>query len=398
MAVPTTFFADMVRETSLATGTGAIALAGALPGHRPFAGTVPVMTSFCYAIAGITQPDQWETGIGRMTAGGMLERMNVGASSAGGGAFTNFTPGLKSVALTVGAGWLNALNQPPQLADIAGLQGALDAKQASGSYAAAAHGHGLADVAGLQTALDGKQPLSTGHATDASFADTDLVTVRRGAAWVNIPAASLLRLGAGNDLRIATINPAVGVGERLSVKASATGAAIGGCSSNAAIETLGLWNDATSGNNKFVTFYSDAGGATRGSISFNRASGLTAYNTTSDRRAKDVLGPVEGAGAVIDALNPVTGRMKGARDARPMFVADEVEAVAPYAVTGAAGAVDEAGAPIFQQVDVSTLIPLMIAEMQALRARVAALESAFGESVRAKRRPSASSAASGGGA
>lgn len=43
------------------------------------------------------------------------------------------------------------------IADVTGLQTALDAKQPSGSYAAAVHTHAISDVTGLQTALDGKQ-------------------------------------------------------------------------------------------------------------------------------------------------------------------------------------------------------------------------------------------------
>lgn len=43
------------------------------------------------------------------------------------------------------------------IAEVTGLQTALDGKQASGSYAAAVHTHIIGDVTGLQTALDGKQ-------------------------------------------------------------------------------------------------------------------------------------------------------------------------------------------------------------------------------------------------
>lgn len=42
--------------------------------------------------------------------------------------------------------------------DVAGLQSALDSKQAAGSYAASVHGHIISDVTGLQTALNSKQP------------------------------------------------------------------------------------------------------------------------------------------------------------------------------------------------------------------------------------------------
>jgi hypothetical protein len=50
-----------------------------------------------------------------------------------------------------------ALSHSHIIADVTGLQTALDGKQAAGSYAAASHSHIIADVTGLQTALDGKQ-------------------------------------------------------------------------------------------------------------------------------------------------------------------------------------------------------------------------------------------------
>ena len=42
-----------------------------------------------------------------------------------------------------------------------------------------------------------------------------------------------------------------------------------------------------SGNNEFMRFYTDVAATQRGSISFNRAGTLTAYNTTSDQRLKE---------------------------------------------------------------------------------------------------------------
>lgn len=137
---------------------------------------------------------------------------------------------------------------------------------------------------------------------------------------------------------------------------------------------LFLWDTVTSGDSIFALFGTEGVFSSRGSITFNRGSGLTAYNTTSDYRAKIVLGPIEGAGDIIDALRPIMGRMKGASDARPMFVAHEVQQVAAYAVTGEKDAVDDAGKPVMQQMDASALIPLIIAELKHLRARVADLE------------------------
>jgi hypothetical protein len=127
----------------------------------------------------------------------------------------------------------------------------------------------------------------------------------------------------------------------------------------------------TTGNSLWQQFIAD-GASIRGSISYNRSGGLTAYNTTSDYRAKDILGPVVDSGALIDSVPVYTGKMKGATQERPMFVAHEVPA---YAHTGEKDAVDADGNPVYQQMDASALIPVMWAELQSLRARVAQLES-----------------------
>ncbi|NIJ39323.1 hypothetical protein FHR22_004070 [Sphingopyxis panaciterrae] len=162
--MPTPFFADLVRELCQEGGTGPLTPTGAVPGHRRFAGVVPVDTSFHYAIAGIAHPDQWEVGLGRIDGEGRLIRDSVAASSYA-GARVDFAIGLKTVALTVGAGWF----------------GAADAA------AAAVAG----DIAGLDAALAAKQPLSTGHADAATGTSEDKLTVRRGADWVNIPLSTL---------------------------------------------------------------------------------------------------------------------------------------------------------------------------------------------------------------
>ena len=139
--------------------------------------------------------------------------------------------------------------------------------------------------------------------------------------------------------------------------------------------TLDLWNASTSGDAVFAGFYTEATATGRGTISYNRVGGLVAYNTTSDYRAKDIIGPVQNPGATIDALKVYEGKMKGATQSRPMLVAHEAQAVAPYSVTGEKDAVNDKGEPVYQQMDVSSLVPLLLAEIQSLRARVAQLES-----------------------
>jgi hypothetical protein len=142
-----------------------------------------------------------------------------------------------------------------------------------------------------------------------------------------------------------------------------------------------IHNQGTSGDNTFIGFGTEAAFTFRGSISYNRAGGLVAYNTTSDYRAKDIAGPIEDASSTVLNLKPYMGTMKGATAERPMFVAHETQEVAPYAVTGEKDAVDAEGNPEYQQMDHSALVPLLTAALQEalteiadLKARVAALE------------------------
>lgn len=133
------------------------------------------------------------------------------------------------------------------------------------------------------------------------------------------------------------------------------------------------WNNATSGDNSFVAFGTENTYTVRGTISYNRGAGLTAYNTTSDRRAKTIYGPVTDSGQIVDELKVYECKMNWGTEIYPMMIADEMQIVVPYCVTGQPGAVNPDGSPKYQQVDYTALIPLLIAEIQSLRARVAAL-------------------------
>ena len=129
-------------------------------------------------------------------------------------------------------------------------------------------------------------------------------------------------------------------------------------------------NTAT-GSTSMIAFLSGPSTTTVGSITYNSGTGLTIYATTSDYRAKNITGAVNNSGALIDSTPVYMGKMKGATQERPMFIAHETP---EYAHTGEKDAVDADGNPVYQQMDASTLIPVMWAELQSLRARVAQLE------------------------
>ena len=185
------------------------------------------------------------------------------------------------------------------------------------------------------------------------------------------PAGSLTLDSSGNLLVGASLTTAFFDGKVSSFSATLPGVS-GKTSGGATMPAITSWNTETTGDNRFVEFATETIGTSRGSITYNRAGGLVAYNTTSDYRAKDISGPVTGSGALIDSTPVYMGKMKDATQERPMFIAHEVPA---YAHTGEKDAVDENGKPVYQQMDASALIPVMWAELQSLRARVAQLES-----------------------
>lgn len=101
----------------------------------------------------------------------------------------------------------------------------------------------------------------------------------------------------------------------------------------------------------------------------------TAYNTSSDYRLKENVVPIENAVARIDNLNPV--RFNFTADPTKTvdgFLAHEVTPVVPEAITGEKDAVDADGNPVYQGIDQAKLVPLLVAAVQELSARVAALE------------------------
>jgi len=88
----------------------------------------------------------------------------------------------------------------------------------------------------------------------------------------------------------------------------------------------------------------------------------------------------------VVALSGATDRLKQLNPSRFNFIVDadttvdgflahEVQAVVPEAVTGTKDAVDADGNPEYQGIDQSKLVPLLVATIQELEARIAALES-----------------------
>ena len=115
-------------------------------------------------------------------------------------------------------------------------------------------------------------------------------------------------------------------------------------------------------------------GAETGSISTNGSA--TSYNTTSDYRLKENIVSMQNALNNLIKLKPVNFNFINDKNFKvDGFIAHEVNEVVPAAVTGLKDAVyEEDGQPRYQSLDNSKLIPLIVAAIQELSAKVTALE------------------------
>jgi hypothetical protein len=102
----------------------------------------------------------------------------------------------------------------------------------------------------------------------------------------------------------------------------------------------------------------------------------TSYNTSSDYRRKFNVQDLTGSGTFIDALKPRAFDWDTG-DKGVGFIAHEFAEVSPSSVSGEKDAVDADGNPKYQAMQASSaeVIANLVAELQSLRQRVAALES-----------------------
>jgi len=101
----------------------------------------------------------------------------------------------------------------------------------------------------------------------------------------------------------------------------------------------------------------------------------TAFNTSSDYRLKENVVDLENATTRLKNLKPYRFNFIGESPTLDGFQAHEVAGVVPEAVHGDKDGVDASGNVIVQAMDHSKLVPLLVATVQELEARIAALES-----------------------
>ena len=173
------------------------------------------------------------------------------------------------------------------------------------------------------------------------------------------PSAERMRITSGGDVLIGVTNIT-----------DATSRTFGNAFSGSG--SYGNWTSWGSGLHTHATFRNGiniVGTITTTSVA-------TAYNTSSDYRLKENVVPMEGALDRVDALKP--SRFNFIADADKTvdgFLAHEVADVVPEAISGEKDEVDEEGNAIYQGIDQSKLVPLLVGAIQELRAEIETLKS-----------------------
>jgi hypothetical protein len=141
-----------------------------------------------------------------------------------------------------------------------------------------------------------------------------------------------------------------------------------------------LQDTTTTSGSVFINFLKSTGGVI-GSIARVTTTDAVVYNTTSDARLKENLRDFTDSGRLIDALKPRVFDWKDSdNNGKDVigFVAQEEHAADPiFAHIGAVSVGDDDPTIITKQWQRSdaALIPILVAELQSLRKRLAALES-----------------------
>ena len=114
------------------------------------------------------------------------------------------------------------------------------------------------------------------------------------------------------------------------------------------------------------------GGTSSGGIFYNNTS--TGYNTSSDYRLKHSVAPMISGLSTVAALKPVTYKWNADNSDGEGFIAHELQAIIPFAVTGEKDAVDAEGNPVYQGVDASFLVPHLVSAIQEQQALITDLQ------------------------
>jgi hypothetical protein len=228
-------------------------------------------------------------------------------------------------------------------------------------------------------------PLQVEKSTDTNAASgTGVIKIRGGAStYSGAIGMDATGMSIGTDSGVRALMLVAGGSERMRINAG--GDVLFGCTSLPSSSVGGAgFEDATSNrmilklastttsNTNLVLIFNPNGNV--GSITTSGSS--TSFNTSSDYRLKTDAQPMTGATDRLKQLNPVNFEWIADGTRVDGFLAHEAQAVVPEAVTGTHNEVDADGNPVYQGIDQSKLVPLLVATIKELEARITALENA----------------------
>lgn len=123
-----------------------------------------------------------------------------------------------------------------------------------------------------------------------------------------------------------------------------------------------------------ITFTNHLTIGSTGAATFASSVTATSYITSSDYRLKENVQPMIGSLDKISALKPVTYDWISDGSSAGGFIAHELQEVMPNAVVGEKDAVDDKGEIKPQGIDFGKVLPHLVAAIQELTTRLAALE------------------------
>jgi len=216
--------------------------------------------------------------------------------------------------------------------------------------------------------------IADANVTTAKIADSAVTSAK--IADGTIVNADIAATAAIADTKLATISTAGKVSNSATTATSAnTANTIVLRNSNRSI-SLNVIDATSPGNSSGILNVLKTDSTRIGGILSNSTNTGVVYATSSDYRLKADIERLTGAVDRLSTLpvhrfkwigHPASPKVDG-------FLAHEAQTIVPESVTGTKDAVDSNGNPIFQGIDQSKLVPLLVAAVQELAARVAALE------------------------
>ena len=225
---------------------------------------------------------------------------------------------------------------------------------------------------GLATAAAGT--ITRGNGTNALIADTYL--------QYEGTQKSLKIRGTGNTAPSLSCTLAINDAQGATGKVACIGLTPTGAQGAKAMHLdLGAYNTGVQVNrnnslaSNAMLFQQNVSGSTQvGSITMSNSA--TAFNTSSDYRLKENIVEMTGSVDRVKQLKPSRFNFISESDNKVVdgFLAHEVSSIVPEAITGTKDEVDADGNPVYQGIDQSKLVPLLVGAIKELTARIEALE------------------------